>query len=76
MADDLQKPAVVTNLRESVSSGTIEARDSQGFAKPANLQQPDVIALPTAVSQQNGNSQPVAPQSVANNGSDTSSNNE
>jgi hypothetical protein len=71
MSDDVQKPTIVTNLRESVSSG-INVRDSEGFAKPANLKQPDVIALPTAAPQGQGSSQTVATQSVAGSTNSTS----
>ncbi len=55
-------------LQKSVSTHT-ELRESQGAAKPAYLQQPDVIALPTIPAQQQGNSQPGASQSVANSNS-------
>ena len=72
MADDVTKQTGVVDLGKSVSSGRIEVRDSQGFAKPANLQQPDVIALPTAAPQRQGGSQAVATQSVANNNSSSS----
>jgi len=44
-------------------------RDSQGVAKPAYLQQPDVIAIPPAPPQGQGNSQAGATQSVVNNDS-------
>lgn len=69
MTDDLLKPARPTDLRESVSSGRTQVRDSQGDTKPAYLQQPDVIVLPTAPPQGQGDSQPTSTQSVANNNS-------
>ncbi len=74
MTDDVTKQTGVVDLGKSVSSGRIEVRDSQGFAKPAHLQQPDVIALPTAAPQAPGSSQTVATQSVAT--SNTSSKDE
>ena len=58
-----------TELGKSVSSGRVEVRDSQGVAKPAYLQQPDVIAIPPAPPQGQGNSQAGATQSVVNNDS-------
>lgn len=73
MTDDVTKQTGVVDLGKSVSSGRIEVRDSQGFPKPAHLQQPDVIALPTAPPQGQGSSEPAATQSVANNNSSTSS---
>jgi len=48
MSDEGLKVTGGTELGKSVSSGRVEVRDSQGVAKPAYLQQPDVIAIPPA----------------------------
>jgi hypothetical protein len=69
MTDEATKQTSGNELGKSVSSGRIELRESQGTEKPAYLQQPDVIALPTAAPQPQGNSETVATQSVANNDS-------
>lgn len=69
MTDDVTKQTGRSDLGKSVSSGRIEVRDSQGFAKPAHLQQPDVIPIPPPAPQGQGNSQAAVTQSSSNNSS-------
>jgi hypothetical protein len=66
MTDDVTKQTGCNDLGKSVSSGKVELREGQGTAKPAYLQQPDVIAIPPAAPQAQGNSQAGAAQNTAN----------
>jgi hypothetical protein len=69
MTDDVTKQTGCSDLGKSVSSGRVEVRDSQGFAKPAHLQQPDVIPIPPPAPEGQGNSQSAVTQSSSNNSS-------
>jgi len=66
MTDDVTKQTGCSDLGKSVSSPRIEVRDSQEFAKPAHLQQPDVIPIPPPAPQGEGNSQAAVSQSSSN----------
>ncbi len=73
MSDDGVKHTIGNKIEKIAGVYSGFAKDSQGVEKPVYLQQPDVITLPTAAPQTQGNPKTVVTQSVVNNNDNSSS---